>query len=149
MNNSTSSVRKAGLRLISILLFSVAVGAGLVGAETFQRGGSTATIEQSGGNGESNTQVIPYADGQKIITHDGSSTDITIQRSAGSPPPDFSREQPQTGADRFDRRSIEERFSSSGPRERSADTCSGCVTSSAGEEFKRRMLDRMGNHFLP
>ena len=149
MNNLNSLAYKAGLRFTSMLLFAVAVGAGSAGAETFQRGGSMATIEQSGGNGTSKTQVVPYEDGQKIITQDGSSTDITIQRSASSPQHDYGREQPQSGENRFDRRSIEGGFSGQAPDERSAATCSGCVTSSASEEFKRRMLDRMDNRFLP
>ncbi len=149
MKDSNTLVYKAGLGFTGFLLFSVAVGAGLVGAETFQRGGSTATIEQSGGHGASSTQVVTYEDGQKIITQDGSSTDITIQRSASPSPHDDGREQSQLGEDRFDRRSIEMRFSGSATDERRPATCSGCVTSRTGEEFKRRMLDRMDNRFLP
>jgi len=44
---------------------------GSAAAETFQHGGSTTTIEQSGGSGASRSQVIRDKDGQTIITETG------------------------------------------------------------------------------
>jgi hypothetical protein len=78
MKTSNSSVGKAGQGSIGLILLSVAVGAGSARAETFQHGGSTATIAQSGGD-TSRSEVTRCGDGQKIVTQDGNSTDITIQ----------------------------------------------------------------------
>ena len=143
MNTSNSAVRKASLRFNGVVLLSVVIGGGLAGAETFQHGESTATIEQSGGSGASKSQVTRYKDGQKIITQDGSSTDVTIQGSAGSLPPDSVWEHPTPSADRFDRSWIEKRFSRTAPDGGSADDRSECTASSARKAFKQRMLDRM------
>jgi len=143
MNTSNSAVRKAGLRFTGVILLSVAIGGGSAAAETFQHGGSTTTIEQSGGSGASKSQVTRYQDGQKIITQDGSSTDVTIQGSAGSLPPDSVWEHPTPSADRFDRSWIEKRFSRTAPDGGSADDRSECPASSAREAFKQQMLERM------
>ena len=143
MNTSNSAVRKAGLRFTGVVLLSVAVGMGAAGAETFQHGDSTATIEQSGGSGASQSQVTRDKDGQTIITQDGSSTDVTVQRRAGSLPPDDGWEHPPSGADRFDRSWIEKRFSRMAPERGSADDCLESTASSAREAFKQRMLERM------
>lgn len=145
MKTSSSS----GLRLTGILLLSVAAGVSLACADTFRRGGSTTTIEQSGGRGVSSTRVTPYADGRKTVTQDGSSTDIVIQRGPSSRLPDHSREDPKPDAERFDRSAIEEQFSSWAYDEPSSDTCVGCDPSSTREDFKQRMLDRIGNRFSP
>jgi len=143
MNTSNSAVRKAGLRFTGVILLSVSIGGGSAAAETFQHGGSTATIEQSGGSGASKSQVTRYQDGQKIITQDGSSTDVTIQGSVGSLPPDSVWEHPTPSADRFDRSWIEKRFSRTAPDGGSADDRSECPASSAREAFKQQMLERM------
>jgi len=143
MKTSSSSACKAGLRLTGFVLLSAAVGACSAGAETFQHGGSTTIIQQSGGNGTSTSKVTRYEDGQRIITQDGSSTDITVQRSGDYPPSNVGWEHPDSSADRFDRSSIEERFSHSDSDRRSASDCSGCTASSTREAFKQQMLERM------
>ena len=149
MKTSSASACKAGLRLTGFVLLSAAVGACSAGAETFQHGGSTTIIEQSGGNSTSTSKVTRYEDGQRIITRDGSSTDITVQRSGGFPPPNDVWEHPDSIAGRFDRSSIEKRFSRSDSDGRSASDCSGCTASGAREAFKQQMLERMRSDFLP
>ena len=96
MKTSSSSACKAGLRLTGFVLLSAAVGACSAGAETFQHGGSTTIIQQSGGNSTSTSEVTRYADGQRIITQDGSSTDITVQRSGDYPPSNVGWEHPDS-----------------------------------------------------
>jgi hypothetical protein len=145
MNTSNAAVRKAGLQFTGVVLLSVAIGGGSAAAETFQYGGSTTTIEQSGGRGTSHSQVIRDPDGQTIITRDGSSTDVTIQGSAGSLPPDSVGEYPRSGADRFNRSSLDKRFSCIAPEGGSADDCSAYTASSTREAFKQRMLERMNS----
>jgi hypothetical protein len=143
MNTSNSAVRKAGLRFTGVILLSVAIGGGSAGAEIFQHGGSTTTIEQSGGSGASRSQVIRDKDGQTIITRDGNSTDITVQRRSGAPSADDGGEPPPAAADRFDRSWIEQRFSRTAPDGGSADDRSECPASSVREAFKQQMLERM------
>lgn len=145
MNTSNAAVRKAGWRFKGVVLLSVAISGGLAAAETFQHGESTSTIEQSGGRGASQSQVTRNKDGQTIITQDGSSTDVTIQGSGGSLPPDAVCEHPTSGADRFDRRWTEQRCPRIAPADRSADDRSECATSSARKVFKQRMLERMAS----
>ena len=148
MKTSVLSPSIAGLCFTGILSVLAIIGTGLVSAETFRQGGSTATIEQSGGSGPSESEVTRYPDGQKIITRDGSNTDITIQRGSGVAPPDTDVEDPETYADRFDRRFMEERFSRTDPDVLSGVDCSKCRSSCARDEFKQRMFDRMGGDFL-
>ncbi len=142
MNTSNSSACKRGFGLIGLILLTVAVGAGSARAETFRHGGSTATIEQSG-DGTSKSEITRYKDGQKIVTQNGNSTDITIQGGSGSPVPDYGRGYSEWGDDRFDRQRMEERFS------RGADDYSEFTTSSEREAFKQQMLDRTRSRFLP
>lgn len=149
MKTPISSVAKAGFRFAGFVFFSAIIGAGSAGAETYRYGGSEATIEQSGGSNVSRSQVTRYRDGQKIITQDGSSTDITIQRSGEFPSPDYGWEYPRFGTDRFDRRSMEERFSRFDLDDRSGADCVDCGSSLTARDFKQRMLDRMGGGFLP
>lgn len=125
MNISNSALRKAGFRLSGLVLLSVAIGGGLVAAETFQQGGSTATIEQSGGHSASKSRVTRYKNRQTIITQDGSSTDITIQEGTGSLSSGSFWEDLTAGADQFD--------------------CSDCTASSTRRAFKQRMLERMNS----
>jgi hypothetical protein len=135
-------MRKAGPGFTGLLLFSVVAGAGSASADTYQHGGSTATIEQSG-SGSSRSEVTRYKDGQKIITQDGNSTDITIQGDGSSPAPDYGWGYSYWGDDRFDRQRIEERFS------RGADDYSEFTVSREREAFKQRMFERMGSRFSP
>jgi hypothetical protein len=142
MKTSKSSMRKAGPGFTGLLLFSVVAGAGSASADTYQHGGSTATIEQSG-SGSSRSEVTRYKDGQKIVTKNGNSTDITIQGGSGSPAPDYGWGYPYWGDDPFDSQRIEERFS------RGADSYSRSSLSSEREAFKQQMLDRMRSGFRP
>jgi len=148
MKTSSSSVCKAGPGFTSLLLFSVVVGAASVSADTYQHGGSEATIEQSG-SGASRAEVTRYKDGQKIITQDGNSTDITIQRDSSSPASDYGWGYSYRGDDRLDRQRIEERFSRAAPNARGADDYPESMLSSDREAFKQRMLDRMRGRFPP
>jgi|GEM_PF-1539592 len=143
MNPSNSAVKKADWRFTGVVLLSVAIGTGTASAETFQYGGSTATIEQSGGRGTSHSQVIRDQDGQTIITRDGNSTDITVQRHSDAPSPDDGGEPPPATANRFDRSGIEQRFSHQAPDRGSADDCPASRGSSLREAFKQQMLERM------
>ena len=147
MKTTTPSIRKAVLRIVGMVLLPLAAGAGPAGAETFRHGGSTASIEQSGG--ASRSEVTRYQDGQKIVTRDGNSTDVTIQRSGGSPAPGYGWGYPESGTDWLDHESIEERLWRVFPDGRSVDDCSGCTASSARESFKRQMLERVRARPLP
>ncbi len=141
MKISILSVGKAGSRFTNLVFISAIIGAGLAGAETYQHGGSTAIIQQSGGIGQSESQVKRYQDGQSIITRDGSSTDITIQREEGFPPSDNSGGYPGAGVDDFYQWFFEERFSSIDPDDQGG--------ADASDDFKQRMLDRMRGDFPP
>lgn len=164
MKTSILSVGKTGSRFAGVVFVSAIVGAGSVGAETYQHGGSTAIIQQSGGSGKSESEVKRYKDGQTIITQDGNSTDITIQREDNFPSSGNSEECPETAIDYFYKRFIEERFSRIDPDEQSVadvldefkqrmkERFSGIdpdEQSDAGvrDEFKRRMLNRMRRDF--
>lgn len=148
MKISILSAGKTGF-VTGILFVSAIIGAGSASAETYQYGGSTAIIHQRGGSGKSESHVTRYKDGQRIITQDGSSTDITIQRGASFLPLDNSREYPETGIDCCDRRFIEERFSRIDLDDQSGGNCAKGKPSCASDDFKQRMLDRMRRYFLP
>ncbi len=140
MKNSSLSAGKPRHWFTGIALVCAIFGSGCASAETYRQGGSTAIIQQSGGSGNSESQVTRYRDGQKIITRDGSSTDITIQRSGGFPPQRM--EYPTIDGDRFDQRFGQERFPSIAPYERSG-TDYAKEPSCGRDAFKQRMLDRM------
>ena len=107
MKISNVAITKTGWRVTRVVLVAVAVG---VGAETFQSDGSTTTIEQSGGSGASRSQVIRDQDGQTLITRDGNSTDITVQRRSGAPSADDGSEDPAFSTrEAFKQRMLERR----------------------------------------
>ncbi len=143
MRISNWSASKTGYYWVGITLVFALIGAGSVSAETFRQGGSTAIIQQSGG-GKSESQVTRYKDGQKIITRNGRSTDITIQRKKGVSPSKINREYPTTRIDRFERWFVWDRFPSIDPD----NAPSGAIDRSKGrlsaqDAFKQRMIDRM------
>ena len=110
MNPLNSAVKKVDWRFTGVVLLAVTVGTGTARAETFQSDGSTTTIEQSGGRGPSHSQVIRDQDGQTLITRDGSSTDITLQRRSGTPSPDDGSEDPAFSTrEAFKQRMLERR----------------------------------------
>jgi hypothetical protein len=129
----------------SVFFLSMLAGAGCARAETYRQVDSTAVIEQSGGSGPSASEVIRYPDGQKIITRDGNNTDITIQRSGDSSPPDADFDYPHDYQDRFDSGFIRQRFSRINPAVGSGLDCYECDASHTRDEFRQRALERMGS----
>lgn len=126
--------RPTGRRLERIGLALLAlIAAGAATAQTYQSGGSTTVIEQKGG-GASQSRVTVYPDGQKVISRDGQSTDISIQR--GSTPSSAAAQ----GADRSGER--EERLT---PRRPSTeDRAEGWPSFDLEREaFRERMIERM------
>jgi hypothetical protein len=101
MKIANGSTNKTGSYCAGIALALAIIGAGFTSAETYRQGGSTATIQQSGG-GESESQVTRYEDGQTIITRDGRSTDITIQREKRFSPSEIDEEDSTIGMERFE-----------------------------------------------
>lgn len=137
------------MRLTGIALLAVAFGSGSAGAAIYEFGGSTATIEQSGG-GRNSSEVTRYRDGQKIITRDGNSKDITIQGGGGSSHydhDDFDWEPSGPSGDPFDSESLDERFSRIFSDSGEDLGCPDCGRSKSREAFRQRMLDRMDSRF--
>jgi hypothetical protein len=130
------------LALFGLLLALTQGAAGCAVAEVTTYPTSTTKIQQTGGPG-SETWVTRYHDGHRIVTHDASGTDITVQRGPGSPMPGPSGTPSRYGSDRFDPPGMQERFRS-GPwgDDIDADTASG-DSSPAREAFRQRVLDRM------
>jgi len=98
----SSQVNGWPIAILSSMIFGLAG----CGATDHPQGNSTTVIKQSGGSGSSTTEVIKTPDGQKSITRDGNSTDITIQSSDASGSSRLSEEgaaQPQLDQSRFER----------------------------------------------
>lgn len=74
---------KAIFQFFISMLLGMTCSMTVYATDVHQQGGSTAVIKQSGGSGPKSTKVIKTPEGQKIITRDGNSTDITIQRNEG------------------------------------------------------------------
>jgi hypothetical protein len=140
MKIPNSSARKGILGLAGLILLSSAVGVGSTIAATFEHGGSTTTIEQSG-SGASSSEVTRYQDGQKIVTRDGSSTDVTIQGGSGAPASESGWGHANWADDRFDRQAFDERFPSDDAND------SDLTPPSQREALKQRMLERMRSRF--
>lgn len=90
---------KKGYYYAGIALVSAIVGVGFAGEQIYQQDDSIAIVRQSGGGSPSESQVTRHEDGQTIITRDGRSTDITVQRRGPMPP---GGESPITGGERFE-----------------------------------------------
>lgn len=126
-------------RTLGLALVLTLIGAALA-AQTHHSGGSTTVIEQSGA-GPSQSQVTIYPDGQKVITRDGQSTDISVQRR--------SDDAPTASAD--DRDGLGERLAPSQHSDRFASPRRGAAEGverwpEAGpsrEVFRQRMLERL------
>ena len=137
--------RRIGL-LLALCLGVGCRGAGFAGAETFTSGGSTTSIEQSGG-GVSRSEVTRYPDGQRVITTDGRNTDITIQHSPSprghnAPPPSYQHAGQAPAAGRFDPPFGQERPT----WHEDEDDYTGPDTSdpsATAASFRERMLERM------
>jgi hypothetical protein len=142
MNDSNASARKANLQSIALVSSLLALGGCSTGAEIFQHAGSTATVEQRG-YGTSRSEVIYFEDGQKIVTQDGSNTNITIQRRSGHREPEDLRGTSGWVDDRFDRQVTQQRF-----RRRLGEGYD-LTMAARREALRERMLDRMRNRFQP
>jgi hypothetical protein len=100
-------------------------------------------VIQQSGSGISQSQVTRYRDGQTVVTRDGRSTDITIQRGQGSSSPaprDVSGSAP---VERFDRPSKQERFRSGFPIGPEESDDYDERSAFAQDTFRERMLERM------
>lgn len=133
MTMTNGSMARKNALIIAGILIVASIGAG--SAETYRYGGSTAVIEQSGGD-KSASWVTRYWDGQRIITRDGHSTDITIQRQGRFVEPDIGDKHYH----RFDHPFDREPFSRVDPY--GGDGCfkrEPCLR----DAFKQRMFNRM------
>ena len=119
--------------LTALRLAAALAGVAVAAAQTYRHGNSTTIIEQSG---DSETRIKRYRDGQSIITEDGNSTDITIQRENGAAATADERDHTD---DYFSRRLMEESFSGFGPDNANAGT--------AGTDFRQRIQQRMRSRF--
>lgn len=150
---------KAIFQLFISMLLGLTCSMTVHATEVHQHGGSTAVIKQSGGSGPKSTKVIKTPEGQKIITRDGNSTDITIQRNDGPGTHESSggdAMKPKIDPDRFKGNSDpdmdyidgEEPGNGGNGKKRSPDTTQRGTNHSdsdipTAEEFKERMLRRM------
>lgn len=136
----------SGLILLG-LVFSVT---GCAETAVHRHGGSTAVVTQSGG-GTRTTEVYRSRDGQKVITRDGNSTDVTVQRGGSAPSTGSgTTASARSAEDRFAR---QDRFSQRGRFAPGTPDCgSDCGASPESRarggiptaaEYKQRMLDRM------
>jgi hypothetical protein len=130
------------LALFGLLLALTQGAAGCAMAEVTTSSAATTEIPQTGGS-RSETWVTHYHDGHRIVTHDASGTDITVQRGPGSPVSEPDRMPSRYGSERFDPPGMQERFRS-GPwgDDIDADTAPG-ASSATREAFRQRVLDRM------
>ena len=137
------NARGAGPGLIGLVVLSMCVATGCADAETHTVGGSTAVIQQSGGSGPVGSRVTRDRDGQTIVTQDGRSTDVTIQRDSAAVDSgtDGPRATPQ--AERFERPSSRDSARSRFPATRGG---AGDMRETAGstkETFRQQMFERM------
>ena len=137
-----SIARKANVQAMALVSMLLALCGCSTGADIRQYAGSTATIEQRG-YGTSRSEVTYFEGGQKIVTQDGSNTNITIQRGSGHRGVDPLQGYPGWVDDRFDRQVTKERFG------RWPDDAYDLAMSVQQEAVKERMLERMRNRFRP
>ncbi|AGA33738.1 hypothetical protein TVNIR_2078 [Thioalkalivibrio nitratireducens DSM 14787] len=122
--NQASALLKPAL-VIATMLVAASANAGCATADVHTPGGSTTVIHHDASPGFTESRVIRYRDGHKVITRDGNNTDITVQRSTAGGA--FG------GHNRFDRAPGDGRFRTTEP----ADT---------RESFRQRMLERLRQH---
>lgn len=141
-------------RLSAAILFGMTFSiAGNADTEVHKQGSSTSVVTQSGGSGSRRTQVTKTPDGQKIITRDGNSTDVTIQRSGSSSKgakgsSKFDDDLPTLDKNRFGRDTTD-CAKSKCPSSRSAKSDDADFDDDipSAEEFKDRMRNRMRSVF--
>jgi hypothetical protein len=125
-----------------LVLLSASTSAGCAIAETHTSAGSTSVIQQSGG-GVSQSQVILHRDGQTVVTRDGRSTDISIQRGPASSSPAVRDTLEGAPVDGFDRPSSKERFRFGFPGDQAGAEDLSREQGSSQDAFRQRMLERM------
>jgi hypothetical protein len=130
------------LGFCGLVLLSASTSAGCAIAETHTSAGSTSVIQQSGG-GVSQSQVTRHRDGQTVVTRDGRSTDISIQRGPGSSSPAARDTLEGALVEGFDRPSSKERFRSGFPVDQAGAEDFNWEQGSSQDTFRQRMLERM------
>lgn len=134
--------RGARLGAMGLVLLLTHIACGGAAAQTYSSGGSTAVIEQRGGTGASQSQVTVYPDGQRILSEDGHSTDLTIQRGPGGSRSSADGAELSAGVERLAPPLSEERFLPPRPQPKgTADW--GQRPGLAQEAFRQRMLERL------
>lgn len=146
MKRSTDESSNSLNGLIGVMLMTMLIGAGSAVAESYRWGDSTTSIDQHGGD-QSETRIIRGEGEQRVITRNGSSTDITIQRDDSGSSPRITPDQRALENDRFEGPPVDERFSPSGACLFGNLCCSRWETSCIQRAFKQRILDRMGERF--
>lgn len=126
-------------RTLGLALVLTLIGAALA-AQTHHAGGSTTVIEQLGA-GPSQSQVTIYPDGQKVITRDGQSTDISIQRGSTGVPAGSADDRDGLG-ERIAPSRYSERFAP--PRRGAAESVERWPDAGPSREvFRQRMYERL------
>lgn len=127
-----------GLPLMIGIVASVAC------AQTVTTGSSTTTIHQSGGINGSRSEVNRDALGHRVVTRDGRSTDITIQRDDGGDAPAQDSVRP-ADVGRTASRLDQGRFGWRGTENREQAMQWSDTDSPAREALRQQMLERMGS----
>ncbi len=89
------------------LMLAIGIVTSFACAQTVSSGSSTTTVHQSGGASGSRSEVAKDAGGHRVVTTDGSSTDVTIQRQWGGDaaarrPAEVERTPPPVDSGRFE-----------------------------------------------
>jgi hypothetical protein len=115
------------------------IGATLA-AQTHHSGNSTTVIQQRGA-GPSQSQVTTYPDGRKVITRDGQSSDISLQRGSPGTPAGSADDHDGLGERLAPSRGSERLV----PRRPAAAEALGRPDAGLSRElFRQRMLERLG-----
>jgi hypothetical protein len=132
-----------GPGLIGLAVLSMSVVTGCAVAQTHTSGGSTAVIQQSGGSRPVESEVTRDRGGQTIVTQNGRSTDITIQRDSAASASGSDGPRTTVQADRFEWPSRRDGFSSRFPGISGGADDVGETSGSTQDAVKARMLERM------
>jgi hypothetical protein len=128
----------------------LAVSVNPANAETFRWGDSTASVQQRGGSHQSQSDVTRFKEGQRIITRDGNSTDITIQREKHYDPPRFDAEQRfGESSHRFDHPDLKRRYLRPETFDSDGSSSGTTETSQVRKLFLLRMMERFRWYFMP
>jgi len=69
---------------VSLLALALVGRAEMLYGQTVRSGNAVTSVQQQGGTRASQSVVTRYPDGHRVRTHDGRSTDLTIQRGASN-----------------------------------------------------------------